>query len=141
MSEVKTRKQEALELLEQVEQGAELTHEVNVLTALQAGYRIVFNDDGYYDIMNPSGGFHFRSNFGSLEGHKIEGFLPKYATSVDNCLTLPIPGMMWDSMQVNPKYTGCKIRRFEYGNSVEVSKGEGITLSIAMLRAWWRMQN
>lgn len=154
----KTAKSEALSLLalDELTRGQEI--ELNTLTAKQAGYRpvedgTVWNLSGnawkVYYLVDPNGERvtpAYEEKHYKLDDEYEEVWLmesPDFCTSVDACLTLPLPSRhFWDlgtaTQDVQGAYPSAEIMdaaHFEHGNHQYAA-----TLPLAMLRAWWQIQ-
>ncbi len=134
MVATKTRKQEAWELLALDALTDEQKVRVNRLVAEVDQHQVVKDDRGYYRLSRAGvvmGGF--------LEEADAWAHTPDYfygRGAIGNCLTLPIPeGAFWKLR------TPVMIRAELYGNDgLALAKEFGQTLPIAMLKAWWSIQ-
>lgn len=128
MSEVKTRKQEALELLALLDNGDELTwDESERLTyiTIEQGYPI------------------FQQHPDELEKYREADPIHWYHIHVDKCLTLPLSdGYRWVvvSPTAGSEYLVAWALITTASTALPANMHRGASLPIAMLKAWWSIQ-
>jgi len=130
-----TPKREALELLALDTMTGQNAIRLNILTVKQAGYQVTEFADGTFGLATADGD-DLPSWDSHYSGEEAWEDTPDYVTSVDACLTLPVPnGGFWKIR------TPVLIRVEVYGaDGLALAKEFGRTVPLAMLKAWWTIQ-
>lgn len=140
----KPRKMEALELLTLDKMTRKQRDWLDVLTALRAGHTEIVMQEGRYDSdLDAFSEAHQPGIITRLmDFDELWGYLnvPNYATSIDDCLKLFLPDAYVVFMQVNPNHCVCSVRPLE-DILFTAAKEEAKTLPLAMLKAWWSIQD
>lgn len=136
--DTKTRKQEALDLLALDTMTGKQRQEIDRLTAIQAGWSVKKARGGYYALIHPNGknlGTHINEAEAWL-WHRHDN---DYSASVDACLTLLLPE--YHEWRLYRHAIAC-IDLWMPGRVVEtIEVGSADTFPLAMLRAWWQIQD
>lgn len=139
MSEVKTGKQEALELLALDTLIYEQAERLHYLTATAAGMKTFYDPDNLFSVFTASRdwvctGYYDPDN----EAHE----LPDYCLSVDACLTLKLPdGCIWKLFHGDDKGASAHVLFRPIGKPAgDMTFGQANSLPLAMLTAWWKIQ-
>lgn len=153
MSEVKTMKQEAVELLERgyLKIDYQEQKRLILLTALQAGYRVKGEQhslDTYpvYEVSKADGSVFWRGVCWTEQ--EAWQCLPNFAESTDACFSLPLPFEHWWKIlypSQDPNLPPVEVPDEWY---VELCNPDGECAfavdkigGVAMLKCWWEMQS
>lgn len=134
-----TRKTEALALLALDTLTDEQKARLNILTAQQAGYRVLETPDGLRIQLAKV--FGYDENGSSMHVYPLAN-APEFCTSVDACLMLPLsPGQWWEL--TSDVVEAPTIHGYDCKATIKL---EGLpefarTLPLAMLRAFWTIQS
>lgn len=119
---------------------------LDILTAHQAGLQEIVMQEGRYDSeLDAVSEAHQPGIITRLMDHdELWGYLnvPNYTTSVDACLTLPLPeGYFWllESKFGSDPYGAILYKAFMKQETQKKYQSDA-SLPLAMLRAWWTMQ-
>lgn len=139
--DTKTRKSEALELLALDTPDINQRNRLLKLTALAAGYSVTSDDPGYL-LLDQDG----REVSGV--GHGTEGYAwedaPDFLNSVDACYKLPLPpGQRWTTASPVSGSEYILAWAFIGGGFATTTEimHRSTTLPLAMLLAWWQIQD
>lgn len=141
MSEVKTRRAEALALLDKIDPSDrdylgqdKFCFHLNLWTAERAGYTIK-DALGGWEVAPPGERLEFVSF--------LTDAIPSYTHSVDACLSLPLPpGQRWTTaspVSGSEYVLGWAFIGGGFATTTEIMH-RSATLPLAMLLAWWSMQ-
>lgn len=135
--DTKTAKEEALALLalDYETLSYEQAERLNYLTATAAGMKTFYDHDNQFSEFTASREW-VRTGYYDPDNNNLAHELPEYTTSVDACLTLPLPDCLWI---IYAKAEPCvMVHRLANGDSVACAALK--TLPLTMLHAWWQIQ-
>lgn len=147
-----TRKKEALALLEQIENLPDLPGDngkprnlaianLHILTVVMAGYTTVESvySTGFFHVVNPDGTVNYNRSANSSRTALLG--IRDYIHSVDACLTLPIAPEQWWSLSSGTRLESRPLDSDCCAMIKIVGQAQyARTLPIAMLKAWWSVQ-
>lgn len=147
MTDTKTHKQEALELLALETMTRKQRDWLDILTAFQAGHKEIVMQEGRYDSdLNAFSEAHQPGIITRLmDFDELWGYLnvPNYATSINDCYKLPIPrGHRWTliSPVEGSEYIVARAS-IDTGTPTKITRmPDAKTLPLAMLKCWWSIQ-
>lgn len=140
--DTKTRKAETLELLALDELTYEQAERLDYLTATAAGMKTFYDPDNLFSEFTASREW-VRTGYYDPDNNNMAHELPGYCISVDACLLLPLPeGCIWKLFHGDEKGASAHILVRPVGKPAEdKSFGRDASLALAMLVAWWQIQD